>query len=92
MIHSFICGDTAALFDTKSVPKLKNIERVAWRKLLQLTAVTELNTLRIPPANHLEMLKGNRKGQHSIRINDQWQLCFVWQVNGVYSVEIVDYH
>ena len=92
MIHSFICGDTAALFDTKSVPKLKNIERVARRKLLQLTAVTELNTLRIPPANHLEMLKGNRKGQHSIRINDQWQLCFVWQVNGAYSVEIVDYH
>ena len=74
------------------MPRLNNIERVARRKLLQLAAATELNSLRIPPANHLEMLKGNRKVQHSIRINDQWQLCFVWQVNGVYSVEIVDYH
>ena len=71
MIHSFVCGDTAALFNSKTVPRFKNIERVARRKLLQLTAATELNSLRVPPANHLEMLKGNRKGQHSIRINAQ---------------------
>jgi toxin HigB-1 len=92
MIHSFACDDTADLFNSKPVPRFKNIERVARRKLLQLAAATELKTLRIPPANHLEMLKGNRKGQHSIRINDQWRLCFVWQTDGVYDVEIVDYH
>lgn len=92
MIHSFVCGDTAALFNSKTVPRFKNIERVARRKLLQLTAATELNSLRVPPANHLEMLKGNRKGQHSIRINAQWRLCFVWHSDGAYSVEIVDYH
>ena len=78
MIHSFIRGDTAALLNSKPVPRFKNIERVARRKLLQLAAATELNSLRIWPANHHEMMKGNRKGQHSIRINDQWQLCFVW--------------
>ena len=92
MIHSFACGDTAALFNSKPVPRFKNIERVARRKLLQLAAATELNSLRVPPANHLEMLKGNRKGQHSIRINAQWRLCFVWHSDGAYSVEIVDYH
>ncbi len=92
MIHSFASRDTADLFNSKPVSRFKNIERVARRKLLQLAAVTELNSLRIPPANHLELLKGNRKGQHSIRINDQWRLCFVWQSDGAYSVEIVDYH
>lgn len=92
MIHSFTCSYTEALFNSKAVPKFKNIERVARRKLLQLAAATELDSLRIPPANHLELLKGNRKGQHSIRINDQWRLCFVWQTDGAYDVEIVDYH
>lgn len=92
MIHTFACGDTEALFSSKPVPRFKNIERVARRKLLQLAAATELNSLRIPPANHLELLKGNRKGQHSIRINSQWPLCFVWQIDGAYDVEIVDYH
>ena len=92
MIHTFACGDTAALFISKPVPRFKNIERVSRRKLLQLVAATELNSLRISPANRLEMLKGSRKGQHSIRINDQWRLCFMWQSDGAHSVEIVDYH
>lgn len=92
MIHTFACGDTESLFNSKLVPRFKNIERVARRKLLQIAAATELNSLRIPPANHLESLKGNRKGQHSIRINSQWRLCFTWQIDGAYDVEIVDYH
>jgi proteic killer suppression protein len=92
MIHSFICADTEALFQSKLVPKFRNIERVARRKLLQLQAVTELVSLKIPPGNHLEALRNDRKGQHSIRINDQWRICFVWTDNGAYQVEIVDYH
>ncbi|MFA7239788.1 MAG: type II toxin-antitoxin system RelE/ParE family toxin [Sulfuricellaceae bacterium] len=92
MIHSFACFDTEALFRSQDVPRFKNIERVARRKLLQLQAVTELNSLRIPPGNCLEALKGDRKGQHSIRVNDQWRVCFVWQEDGVHRVEIVDYH
>ena len=63
-----------------------------WRKLLQLHAATGLNSLRIPPGNQLEALKGDRKGQHSMRINDQWRVCFVWHDDGAYRVEIVDYH
>ena len=92
MIHSFSCSDTEALFLSKSVARFKNIERVARRKLLQLHAVTRLEDLEIPPGNHLELLKKDRKGQHSIRINDQWRICFIWQLDGVYQVEIVDYH
>jgi proteic killer suppression protein len=92
MIHSFICTDTEALFRSQVVPRFNNIERVARRKLLQLHAVTELISLRVPPGNHLEALKGDRKGKHSIRINDQWRICFVWHDNGAYQVEIVDYH
>ena len=65
---------------------------MARRKLLQLQAATELASLRVPPRNQLEALKGNRKGQHSIRINDQWRICFVWHTDGAYQVEIVDYH
>ena len=74
------------------VAKFRNIDRVARRKLLQLHAATELNSLRVPPGNALEALKGERKGQHSIRINDQWRVCFVWNDDGAYQVEIVDYH
>ncbi len=92
MIHSFLCSDTKALFLSKPVSRFKNIERVARRKLLQLNAVTRVEDLRIPPGNHLELLKKDRKGQYSIRINDQWRICFVWQSDGVYQVEIVDYH
>jgi len=92
MIRSFLCADTEALFQSRAVPRFKNIERVARRKLLQLHAVTALASLRVPPGNHLEALKDDRKGQHSIRINDQWRLCFVWHDNGADQVEIVDYH
>ena len=92
MIHSFTCLETQALFNSQAVPRFKNIERVARRKLLQLQAATELNGLRVPPGNQLEALKGDRKGQHSIRINDQWRICFVWHTDGAYQVEIVDYH
>ena len=92
MIHSFACAETEALFNSKVVLRFKNIERVARRKLLQLSATTDLASLRVPPGNQLEMLKGNRKEQHSIRINDQWRLCFIWKDDGAYQVEIVDYH
>lgn len=92
MIRSFLCAETEALFRSQVVPRFKNIERVARRKLLQLQAVTELVSLRIPPGNQLEALQGDRKGQYSIRINDQWRICFVWHTDGAYQVEIVDYH
>lgn len=92
MIHSFACPDTKALFLSQAVPRFRNIERVARRKLLQLHASTELAGLRVPPGNQLEALKGNRKGQHSIRVNEQWRVCFVWRADGAHQVEIVDYH
>ncbi|MHB1248095.1 MAG: type II toxin-antitoxin system RelE/ParE family toxin [Polaromonas sp.] len=92
MIHSFICPDTEALFQSHVVPRFRNIERVARRKLLQLHASTEFASLRVPPGNQLEALKNDRMGQHSIRINDQWRLCFVWREDGAHQVEIVDYH
>ena len=92
MIHSFSDKDTEALFHSVSVARFKNVERVARRKLLQLHAVSELVTLRIPPGNQLEALKGDRRGQHSIRINAQWRICFVWREEGAHEVEIVDYH
>ena len=92
MIHSFACPDTKTLFHSQAVPRLRNIEQPARRKLLQLHAATGLASLRIPPGNQLEALKGDRKGQHSIRINDQWRVCFVWREDGAHHVEIVDYH
>ncbi|MDH3210589.1 MAG: type II toxin-antitoxin system RelE/ParE family toxin [Burkholderiaceae bacterium] len=92
MIRSFNCSDTQALFNSSAVARFRNIERAARRKLLQLHAVTELVSLRIPPGNQLEALKGDRKGQHSVRINDQWRLCFVWTDGDAHRVEIVDYH
>ncbi len=92
MIRSFACGDTEALFHSRAVSRFKNIERVGRRKLLQLHAATVLASLRIPPGNQLEALKSDRRGQHSIRINDQWRVCFVWKSDGAHHVEIVDYH
>ena len=92
MIRSFEWHDTETLFHSLSVPRYKNIEHVARRKLLQLHAATELASLRVPPCNQLEALRGNRKDQHSIRINDQWRVCFVWREDSAHSVEIVDYH
>ncbi len=92
MIQSFSCSDTESLFFSHAVPRFKNMERVARRKLLMLHAAMQLNALKVPPGNRLELLKGNRSGQHSIRINDQWRICFAWRDNGAHDVEIVDYH
>ena len=92
MIRSFSCSDTEALFNSRAVARFRNIERAARRRLLQLHAATELGSLRVPPGNRLEALKGERKGQHSIRVNDQWRVCFVWKSDGAHDVEIVDYH
>lgn len=92
MIHSFNCSDTEELHSDKAVARFVNIESVARRKLLMLAAATRLLDLRVPPGNRLEALSGNRQGQHSIRINDQWRVCFVWKEDGAHDVEIVDYH
>jgi toxin HigB-1 len=92
MIVSFKCKDTQALFEGASVRQFKAFARIAERKLAQLHAAQTLEFLRSPPGNSLEALKGERKGQHSIRINDPWRMCFVWTVNGPARVEIVDYH
>ena len=92
MIRSFLCAETERLFHSRAVPRFRNIERVARRKLLQIHAAIDLVSLRIPPGNQLEALKGERSGQHSIRINDQWRIYFVWRADSAHQVEIVDYH
>ena len=92
MIRSFACADTDALFHSRSVARFRNIERAARRKLLQIHAASELASLRVPPGSHFEALRADRKGQYSIRINDQWRICFVWKADGAHEVEIVDYH
>jgi proteic killer suppression protein len=91
-IGSFKCAETETLFNRVRVKRFVNIESVARRKLLQLDAATGLDFLRVPPGNRLEALTGNRQGQHSIRINDQLRVCFVWTQQGARDVEIVDYH
>jgi toxin HigB-1 len=91
-IQSFKCRDTEALHLRRRVARFVNIESVARRKLAQLDAAATLEFMRMPPGNQLEGLKGNRAGQHSIRINDQWRVCFVWTRHGPRDVEIVDYH
>jgi proteic killer suppression protein len=93
MILSFADDETKAVFDDLSCPAFPpSILNTARRKLIQLNASRLLNDLRIPPGNRLEALKGKRKGQHSIRINDQWRLCFTWTGNDATDVEITDYH
>jgi toxin HigB-1 len=92
-IGSWADGEAEKLFNLERSRKLpSHIQRVALRKLRMLDAATSLEDLRVPPANRLERLRGDRKGQWSIRINDQWRICFVWQEQDVYNVEIVDYH
>ena len=93
MIKSFADKDTARVFDRDYVRWLaRALHPVAWRKLAQLHAATRLDSLRLPPGNRLEALKRDRAGQSSIRINDQWRICFVWKDGDAYDVEIVDYH
>ena len=92
MIRSFSDSATARLFANEDVPRFRAIERQARRKLLLLHTAPNLNDLRSPPGNRLEALKGDRAGQHSIRINNQWRICFIWRDGGAESVEIVDYH
>ena len=92
MIRSFKDAATARLFADDAVPRFRAIERAARRKLLLLHSAGRLNDLRSSPGNRLEALKGDRRGQHSIRINDQWRICFEWRDDGAHDVEIVDYH
>ena len=92
MIQSFKCKDTQALYEGKSSSRFKALANVAERKLAQVDAAQTLSFLKAPPGNHLEALKNDRKGQHSIRINDQWRICFIWTEVGPTHVEIVDYH
>ena len=92
MIASFNCKDTQALFIGRRVARFANIATVAMRKLQQVNAAATLEFLRVPPGNRLEALTGDRAGQYSIRINDQWRVCFVWHEGHAAAVEIVDYH
>jgi toxin HigB-1 len=93
VIHSYKDGQTEGLFQGRRANRLPpDIQRSARRKLLLIDAATNLDSLRVPPGNRLEALKGDRKGQHSIRINDQWRICFVWRDGNAFDVEITDYH
>ena len=93
MVKSFANAETDKVFHRQFSRKLPgDIQAVALRKLRMLNNAHSINDLRNPPANRLEKLSGNRQGQYSIRINDQWRLCFVWQDGDAYEVEIVDYH
>jgi proteic killer suppression protein len=93
MIKSFSDKDTDRLFQRHAVRKFgTGVQKVALRKLRMLDAAMSLSDLRVPPGNRLERLRGDRAGQHSIRINDQWRICFRWHEGDAYGVEIVDYH
>ena len=93
MIRSFADRDAEALFHGRFARRLAHdVQRVAQRKLLQLHQAGELRDLAAPPGNRLEALRGNRAGQHSIRVNDQWRICFVWREGGAERGEIVDHH
>ena len=80
------------MFAGKRVARFANISAIAARKLQQIDSAATIDSLRAPPGNRLEQLTGDRRGQHSIRINDQWRVCFVWRSDGVFDVQIVDYH
>ena len=92
MILNFKCADTQAVYEGERVARFANMLSVIQRKLQMLDSAATISFLRSPPGNKLEALSGDREGQHSIRINDQWRICFVWTSNGPTEVEIVDYH
>lgn len=92
MIRSFANAQTEQVFNRRHSRQYKAFERVAFRKLRQIHRVSTVEELFLPPGNRLESLKGNRKGQWSLRINDQWRICFTWRNGDAYEVEIVDYH
>ena len=93
MIRTFACKETEKIFNRIYSKKLsQSIQRSALKKLRMLNRSADLNDLKTPPGNHLEQLSGSRKGQYSIRINNQWRICFVWKNNQSEQVEIVDYH
>ena len=93
MIRSFADKDTAKVFHRQRSPRLPNeIQHRARRKLLMLEHAQSLADLRVPPGNHLERLKGEQSGQHSIRINQQWRICFIWEAGDAFDVQIIDYH
>jgi len=92
VIRSFKNRLAERLYQRQSVPELGTAQRAALRKLVMLAAAHRLTDLRVPPGNHLEALERDRRGQHSIRINDQWRICFRWRDGGADEVEIVDYH
>jgi proteic killer suppression protein len=93
MIVDFKCKETEKIFQRIFSKKFsKDLSRIAYRKLLILYASTDINDLRIPPSNYLEKLKGDRKGQYSIRANQQWRICFIWKDGHAYQVSLEDYH
>lgn len=91
-MNRFRCADTRALFEGKSSKRFRAIEKIAIRKLQQVYAAADLSFLRVPPGNRLEKLHRDRTGQWSIRINDQWRVCFEWHDSRAVNIEIVDYH
>lgn len=93
MIKDFKCKETKSIFNGLFSKKLpQDIQGLAERKLIMLHRASNINDLKVPPSNHFEALSGNRKEQYSIRINKKWRICFEWRVDGIYGVEIVDYH
>ena len=93
VILDFACAETEKIFRAELSRRFPpDIQRAARRKLLALHAITELRQITVPPGNRLEALRGGRRGQHSIRVNDQWRICFRWREGNAYAVEIVDYH
>lgn len=91
-IQSFRCKETRSIYEMRSANRFNSIRAVAERKLQMLDDAVELRNLKSPSGNRLEPLAGNRSGQHITRVNDQWRVCFVWGMNGLENVEIVDYH
>ena len=92
MIKGFRCKETEKVFQRRNSRRFSGIQRIALRKLLVLDAAESLDDLRVPPANRLERLRGDRAGEHSIRINEQYRICFRWEESYAYEVEVTDYH